>query len=234
MAEPNKMFAGAAKLGKKVPKWAYYVSGGVLVAGGVMYFRNKQDVSSPEPGSDMAGDQGAVGYTDPVTVTPGLVVPQVTGDAAVPAEINTDIPSSTLGVFSDLFGTLGGVVTDQSDLIGILAGAGGGGQQGAAPAGVVTAAPTGAAKPKPKPNPVARLGNGFRAGATVNMGANAQKTFNGAIGWMRIADGGKGADHWIDVHVRYCNKLERWRVRPNKKGSPWQKLWSGPRPDICK
>lgn len=236
MADGPKMFSKPAALAKKVPKWAYYVSGGILIAGGVMYFRNRQAVT--DPSGDLAGDEGAVGYTDPTTVTPGLIVPPVIGGEAVPAEINTDIPTGTMSVFSDLFSTFGGILQDQSDLIGILAqsgkssdsnGAGGPAAPAGSPGGVVTKTPA-----KPKPNPLAKLDAGYHGGATVNLGPNARRTFTGAIGWIRIGDGGKGADHWIDVHVRYCNKLERWRVYPNRKGSPWNKTWQGSRPEICK
>lgn len=235
MAESNKLFAGAKSAGKRIPKWAWYVSGGALIAGGIVYLRGGGGGGDETAPGDTYTDEGAVGYTDG-QVSPGIIVPPVIGGEAVSGELNTDIPETTLGIFGGIFDTLSGVITDQradnSDLLGILA-AGGSPVQGAPAAGVVTAKPVSAPKPKPKPNPVTRLEAGYHAGSTVNMGPHAQRHFPGAIGWVRIGDGGKGAGHYIDVHVRFCKKLERWRVRPNAKGSPWQKLWNGPRPNIC-
>jgi hypothetical protein len=237
MAEGGKMFAGAKGLGKRVPKWAWYVSGGVLIAGGIYYFVNRGDVTQSDTG-DIA-DDGAVGYTD--GQAPGaFIVPSDNGAQAVPAEINTDIPQAGYDFFGRVLDTLGGVIQtqhdDQTEILALLA-QGGGDQGGTDAGGTVTAAPAAAgAAPAAQgghPNPASKLEAGYRAGATVDMGANAKKNFPGAIGWVRIADGDKGAAHWIDVHVRFCNKLERWRVRPNAKGSPWNKTWSGARPNIC-
>lgn len=232
MAE-GKMFKGGGKALKRVPKWAWYVSGGVVIAGGIMYFVQRQPVD--EPGGDLVTDEGAVGYSDPQQ-SPGIIVPPVIGGEAVPAELNTDIPQGTFdllgGFFSDAIAAIGGQQLGADDVLAIIAAAGSP-QQGANAGGVVTAAPPSAAKPKPKPNPASKLEAGYHAGSTVDMGPKARKTFRGAVGWARIGDGGKGAAHYIDVHVRFCTRLERWRVRPNAKGSPWQKVWQGPRPNIC-
>lgn len=240
MSDGNKMFTGAKNLGKKVPKWAWYVSGGVGVAAGIYYFRNRAGAAGGNTAASAAGaTDGAVGYTDAAaTPNPAIVVGQPPG-AVGSAELNTDIPSATLdvfgGVIDSLTGLLGGARQDQAAILQILAGAGspqaGAGNTG----GVVTVnPPSSPGKKKPRPNPAGKLDPGYRAGATVDMGPNARKTFRGAVGWARIGDGGKGADHWIDVHVRFCNKLERWRVRPNAKGSPWMKTWHAARPEICK
>ncbi len=234
----GKMFSGAKNLGKRVPKWAWYVSGGVLIAGGIYYFTHRGDVTAADAtGGDIAND-GAVGYTD--AQAPGsFIVPSDNGAQAVPAEINTDIPQATLdifgGIISDLTGVITGTHADETEILGLLAN--GGAKTGTSPAGgTTTAAPAGGGSTHTQgshPNPAGHLEAGYRAGSVVDMGKNARKKFPGAIGWVRIADGGKGADHWIDVHVRYCKKLERWRVRPNAKGSPWNKTWSGARPNIC-
>lgn len=228
------MFNKAGGTLKRVPKWAWYTSAGVLAAGGIMYFRNRSSVTDPS-GGDVA-DEGAVGYTDANNgYSTGLIVAGQSPGEAVSSEINTDIPSSTLGVFGDIFTGLFGLLetqsSDNTELLGILAGAGGT-QGGSEAGGTVTVAPPPSA-PAPRPNPVSKLEAGYRAGATVDMGPNARKTFPGAIGWVRIADGGTGAGHWIDVHVRFCAKLERWRVYPNKTGHPWNKIWQGDRPNIC-
>lgn len=232
MAE-GKMFKSGGKVLKRVPKWAWYVSGGILIAGGVYYFRSAQGADEPVAGptDDPYTDQGAVGYSDEPG-GPGVIVPNVIGDTAVPAEINTDIPTTTLDLWGGLFDVFGGIIGDQSDALQALA-RGGSPVQGSNPGGVVTAAPPTQPKPKPKPNPASRLEPGYHAGTRVNMGPKAAKTFPGAIGWVRIGDGGKGAQHFIDVHVRFCNRLERWRVLPNAKGSPWRKTWAGKRPNIC-
>lgn len=235
MAEGPKMFSKPAALAKKVPKWAYYVSGGVLVAGGIMYVRNRQNVSQPTPGANTAATDGVVGYTDPQGVS-SPIVPRDIGSQAVPAEINTDIPSATLSVFTDLFGSFSQTLRDQGDLITVLAKGGpSSNQNGASQTGGVVTKPVTPKTPKtPKGNPLAKLDPGYHGGSHVNMGASAQRTFPGAVGWTRIGDGGKGPDHWVDIHVRFCNKLERWRVYPNRKGNPWTRTWGAGRPEICK
>lgn len=244
MAE-NKMFAGAGKVVKRVPKWALYVSGGVLVAGGIFYFRGRSAADTPlsdtGTGSDTYADDGAVGYADSAQSS-GLIIPSDNGGAVVSGELNTDIPSSTLDVFSGVISDLAGVITggqpDYADVLATIAAAGSSPGTGAAnPGGVVTAGPTagpnGGKKTK-TPTPLPKLEAGYHRGTTVDMGKGAKKSFPGALGWVRVASGDTGAKHWIDIHVRYCNKLERWRVRPNAKGSPWNKTFSGSRPNLCK
>lgn len=242
MAE-NKMFSGVKKGAKRVPKWAWYIGGGVLIAAIVYNVRQRQAVD--ESAGDQTSDQGVVGYTD-ASQAPGIIVPAQLGGEAVPAEINTDIPVATLDLLGGIIGDLSDIVAHPSgltvdDILQILAGAGSP-QAGGDSSGVVAVAPVSAptapttttapAPTAPKPNPCAALESGYHCGSTITDG-DLHKSFSGAIGWARVASGLTGADHWIDYHVRFCSRLERWRVHPNRTGSPWAKVWAGDRPNIC-
>lgn len=229
MSEPAKLFTGAKALGKRVPKAAWYVAGGVVIAGGVMYYRNRDDAAYQEAPGDSSG---AVGYTDASGAgVPGVIVAPQSEGIAVPSEINTDIPTTTLGIFGDLIGGLMDRIPTVDELA-LLAGAGSP-QQGAEPAGVVTADPPGTpTATKPKPNPCAQLGDGFNCGDTVTDG-NLSRKFSGAIGWKRDSAGGSGKDHWIKYRIRYCGKLEIWQVYPNRSGNPWSKTHGQTASNIC-
>lgn len=234
MSEGNpsgKLFSGAKTLGKRVPKAAWYIAGGVVIAGGIFYLRN-QDAA----GTDSALDEsGAVGYEDSGNGVPGVIVAPGPPGEAVSAEINTDIPVATLDL-------LGGVIADLADRIpsaedlALLAGGGSGGvNPGNDPGGTVTAPATGGnagTATKPKPNPCTKLEGGFHCGDTITDG-NLHKKVSGAVGWKRDSSAGTGTNHWIKYRVRHCAKLEIWRVFPNKPGTPWDKTHSQAASNIC-
>lgn len=226
----------------KIPKWAYYISAGAVLTGVLVYMRQRQ-TAGPDVGTDSPGDgtDDALAGVDGGVVSqmPGSVVVQQPAGEAVSGELNTDIPTATLGAITDLFGTYSGEISSvlaqnqqaQAAYLQSLAEAGTIPASHANTTGVVTAAKP-KAKPKAKPNPCAHLPKGYHCGGTIRDG-NLSKSISGGKGWVRIKSGGSGKSHWIQYHVRTCKGLQLWQVKPNAKGKPWKKLWSGARGNIC-
>lgn len=227
----TKLFTGAKGAVKRVPKWAWYIAGGVAITGGVLYLRNRDAEGYGEAPGD---ESGAVGYTDGSGGVPGVIVAPGPPGEAVSAEINTDIPTSTLDVFGSIFAGLIDRIPTADDLQLIAGGGGGGVNPGNDPGGVVpVASPAPTPGPgAPKPNPCAKLGDGFHCGDTVNDG-KLNKRFSGAVGWKRDSSAGTGTGHWIKYRIRYCAKLEIWQVYPNRPGTPWSKAHGQTASNIC-
>lgn len=87
-------------------------------------------------------------------------------------------------------------------------------------------------QPPPPPRPATPaaatkaevLPAGYHRGNSVSE-AKYKKVFPGAIGWARIASGGKGRAHWIDYHIRWPKgKIQRWRYTP-AAGTKWKKIY---------
>lgn len=231
MSEANpsgKLFTGAKTLGKRVPKAAWYIAGGVVIAGGIFYLRNADDGGTDAP----LDESGAVGYEDSGSGVPGVIVAPGPPGEAVSAEINTDIPLATLDVFAGVIGDLVGAIPTADDLALLAGGGAGGVNPGNDPGGTVTAPPTGGTVTKPKPNPCAKLEGGFHCGDSIKDG-NLSKRVAGAVGWKRDSSGGSGKNHWIKYRVRHCSKLEIWRVYPNRPGNPWDKTHQQNASNIC-
>lgn len=153
---------------QRVPKWAYYVSGG-LVAGviAIKVIKGKQAATTDTTTADQAG---VTGYTDAQSM-PGIVTVPYQPTSAV-SDTGTIDPTQQLGTIGDIFAGLVGAIGDIYSQAPI--GTGGGSPSAGStpdPGGVVTVAPPTPTPAAPKANPCVGMASGGSAGACKPAGA---------------------------------------------------------------
>ena len=203
---------------KKAPPVVWLGAGGVAIGltYAVLRDRNTPPVTevplSAEPGPQQYESLGVPAA--PLGYVQGPIVSE-------PAETVGAVGQTALETLAEMYGTLIPLLIASIERQAA--------QPPPAPQPIPGGGPPPPPAPAPPPNPVPpkpSLPPGYNAGPTITE-TSPKKTFPGAIGWARIASGGAGSAHWIDYHVRYTNKLQRWRYRPNVSPKRWDKIWEG-------